>query len=136
MTADPLTFLRAAHACAEKVARALPRGPWEWAHQWEGSRWLTLKGPDGQPVLRSHCDVEGARSWIELHPAFDEFLPDPEAVLRRIEREREAIDECETVLNGWYYDETKELATTTVRLLAEAWGWTEDNEPVDDNMRE
>ena len=52
----------------------------------------------------------------------------PDAVLRRINKERELLDDCENIIAGWHYDETKNLAEDTIRNRAEAWGWTEEEQ--------
>jgi hypothetical protein len=48
---------------------------------------------------------------------------DPERVLRRIGKTREVLDGCESAVEGWHYEETKELARGLIRATAEAWGW-------------
>lgn len=128
MDNDPLAFLRAAHARAEKVATALPRGPWAWTRYSDPNWCHTLEGPDGfsEAVLKSATQSPGA-SWIELHPAFDEFLPDPEAVLRRITGERKLIAALESIDDNADYRLMMGEPVDTDALwiaLAEAWGWT------------
>jgi hypothetical protein len=137
-----VVFLRQAHERAEKVARALPRGPWMWMGHWDpGGNFQALEGPDGIPVLRSRAQT-GNSSKMEWHPAFDGLLPEPEAVLRRVTNERELLAEhaddegsCQRCAGPeWASDDAdgnREWSRSpepwpcrTVLLLAQAWGWT------------
>jgi hypothetical protein len=144
----PVEFLEAAHKRAETVASALPKGPWQWAHHTdpEGG-YHALENRVAAPVLRTRTwmrEPVNHSSRIEMHPAFDAFLPDPETVLQRVAAERKILDEhandggdcriCADEATGdedsegnrdWYRS-AKPSPCTTVRLLAEAWGWTEE----------
>lgn len=119
----------------EMVAGSLPRGPWEWVHHPNPGGHLTLGGPDGWFVMRTGSS-DGSVSWLDRHEAFDEYLPDPDAVLLRIEAEREILAEhmlevrerptfvlnegsmpcCSTCWGSLY-------PCRTVLLLAKSWGW-------------
>lgn len=133
-------FLTAALARAERVARAVPRGPWHWERRSPPESFQSLEGPAGLPVFHSQAKP-GNASWIELHPAFDEFLPEPEAVLRRVAAERQILVK-HGLVNTTGYDAYGAASFDacgicgrngytpgpcgTVLLLAQAWGWTED----------
>lgn len=144
-----LTWLREVMDAAEGVVKALPSGPWRW-EKTENDGYESLLGADGTYVL-STSDAEGYQSWIDKRPGFDGYLQlmQPAAVLRRIAAERKLLDlhttphtvvelavkpvgelfcsecdgpcthkgeaECELCGQG---------TCDTVRLLAEAWGWT------------
>lgn len=133
---DAVAHLIAAHARAERAARALPRGPWMWVHR-SGPQgaFMTLEGPDETPALRTG-HTAARSSWIDRHPAFDTVLPDPEAVLRRVEAERRILAEhaesngdCRTcVTGGWGWPVTSDCTPqrwpcATVLGLAAGWGW-------------
>jgi hypothetical protein len=126
-----------------------------WMARWDSEgNFQALEGPDEVPVIRSSAGA-GTPSWLDRHPAFDEFLPEPEAVLRRVAAARELLADLQAerhlVVEGdcWY---TCPAATVErdggdccdddrrggpcacgrdarverrVRLLAESWGWTE-----------
>lgn len=133
-----VAFLRQAHERAEKVARALPRGPWMWTGRWDlEGNYMALEGPTGVPVIRSRTK-DGAWSRMEWHPAFDEYLPDPSAVLRRVAAERQilaehadASGECRVCAAEGTVGASTFLGNVpwpcrTVLLLAQAWGWEEE----------
>jgi hypothetical protein len=107
-----------------------------------------LENRAGAPVLRSRTKMREQvthASWIELHPAFDAFLPDPDAVLRRIASDRKILEAhpyttrvinpgcglqsagfgCETCHNWDGVPEGRGNCATVV-ALAEGWGWTEE----------
>lgn len=123
-------FLTAALARAERVARAVPRGPWHWERRSPPESFQSLEGPAGLPVFHSQAKP-GNASWIELHPAFDEFLPEPEAVLRRVAAERQVLAEHADDGAGYcgvcaHWAVRLPSPCRTVLLLAQAWGWTEE----------
>jgi hypothetical protein len=97
---DLIAFLRDRLREAERVARALPSGPWVWSrHLGTEGGYHTLENRAGLPVLRSQAKMRGqsdpgldGASWIELHPAFDAFLPDPARVLREVEARRRIVE--------------------------------------------
>jgi hypothetical protein len=98
VTADPLTFLRAAHAEAEKAAEAATPGPWSARTYGPGGRHRVLGGPSVQPGLgsdtRTVCRTDAyPADWPTevVNPTADVrhmALHDPAAVLRRITAER------------------------------------------------
>jgi hypothetical protein len=127
-----VAWLRQAHERAEKVAQALPRGPWMWMGHWDPEgNFQALEGPDEIPVLRSRAQA-GSSSRMEWHPAFDALLPEPEAVLRRVTNERELLGDHEPYrAAGVVRCRQSHLVhdlwpCRTVLLLAKAWGWTEE----------
>ncbi|NUP39171.1 MAG: hypothetical protein HOY76_19695 [Streptomyces sp.] len=102
--------LDAAQRDAEAAARAFP----EW---------------DYDEFVKEIRDVPNAGTVAFI--AVTEYGPhiarhDPAAVLRRIAKDRERLEDCENILAGWHYEETKELAANTIRNIAECWGWTEE----------
>lgn len=116
----PVEYLKAAHGRAEELARAATSGPWRAEeHAEHGFRVGTADGS----------------SWVAWTGAFDDepesSRPDsvfiaansPDKVLARIEAERAVLEACDTVLSGWYYGESKELAHDVVAGLAAGWGW-------------
>ena len=120
----PVEFLEAAHKRAEKFVGLLPDGPWEWrGHNGPEGVYMALENRrDEVPVIRSHA--QAGSSWLAWHPAFDEFLPEPEAVLCRVAAERKILAECKDLLavDGWEFDDAPNLADTTICNLAEGWG--------------
>jgi hypothetical protein len=138
MTDHPaVVFLRQAHERAEKVVRALPRGPWMWVGHWDPEgNFRALEGPDEIPVLRSRAQ-HGNSSTMEWHPAFDGLLPEPEAVARRVAADRELLTEhaerqgecrvcaAEGEAGGTTFLGNVPWPCRTVLLLAKAWGWEE-----------
>lgn len=139
-------FLRQALDQAEQLARALPPGPWRMVEVGDdGGEREDLLGSDGQAVLASG-DVDGYESWIWRHDGFEAYLPliGPDAVLRRVAADRQILAEHQSTRGLGYvgrdYVEMDSVCTScgksgeygvlwpcrTVRLLAEAWGWTED----------
>ncbi|MCQ4040611.1 DUF6221 family protein [Streptantibioticus rubrisoli] len=135
---DPLEFLVAAHGRAEEIARALRDDLW-WPPEAERIEVYT----------DSNILIAGADDTIRCLTA----AADPAAVLRRIAAERELLAlhqpereayiypdvdgpepgvltvACKTCAQGQHYDLRPEVfPCPTVRLLAEAWGWTEQEE--------
>lgn len=129
---DPLSYLHQAHDEAKSLARALPPPPWHWVYYPRPNIYTALESVDGQTVLRSTSST-GAPSHVEMHPAFDRYLPDPDRVLARVIAERKILAghlqvrlitheanwraACGTCLHNW--------PCLTITALAEGWGWEE-----------
>lgn len=82
---------------------------------------------------RAQADAEYSRDQSMYFDCGDQAVADhyqragsPETVLAQVAADRELIDECDTVLTGWYYGETKELAHQVLLLRAKAWGWKDE----------
>ena len=131
MTADPLAYLRAAHAEAEAEAEAA--GGDQWAVQEHESDTVAVYDSRREPVVYD----EGAPTPIQkTHIA----KHSPAAVLRRIAADRKLIAKHAEIdfpynpddgpgdyswtarCDGCYED----APCTTLRLIAEGWGWTEE----------
>lgn len=119
-----LSWLREALAAAEHDAKAATPGPWSV----DDERYAeAIRSADGVDV------VAGGR-WGGEASVFESTADakliaahaSPTAVLRRIAADRERLEDCENILAGWHYEETKTLAEDVIRNLAEAWGWTEE----------
>lgn len=131
MAADPVAYLRNAWQQAAELAGAATPGPWETegddptddevmtVHDGEHGDWVggivafVRSGAWGRP--------EEGRTQANMCLIADHAAPD--TVLRRVEAERAVLEACDTVLSGWYSDETKELAHDVIRGLAAGWGW-------------
>jgi hypothetical protein len=77
--------------------------------------------PHGDPVAVDPWGYmsDGVRAHIARH--------DPAAVLRRIKKDREILDDCDDVLHDFVFGAFRQLALDTICRLAEGWGWTEEN---------
>lgn len=153
---DPLAFLQTAHARAEQAAHAAAPRPWEAHPPTDdGDGWeITARGP-GYNETRWIVGAESGGGVYDEADARHIVLHDPAAVLRRIAAERKMLAEhqpervaslplhetcsdlrcdcsqdvatCGTCAAGHYYDaEPETYPCATVRLLAEAWGWQEE----------
>lgn len=67
-----------------------------------------------------------AQQLARACPPGQSLLPDPADVLARVTAERAVLEDCENVLSGWTYGETRELAHDVIAGLAAGWGWTEE----------
>lgn len=109
-------WLRKAMDAAQQLAEAAAQRAWSPRWEWD-------------PCVREIRDLNNGNTLANLyHPEIGNFVEanDPAAVLRRIDRDRETLEDCENAIIGWTHQETKELAQDTIRNLAEAWGWTEE----------
>lgn len=123
---DAVTFLRNAMDQAEQWATAASDGEGRWLinPRFADHRTIaefTIEGERG-PVV--HIDVQEHDPEAHQAEALLIQANHPAAVLRRIEAERSVLEACDTVLSGWYYGETKELAHDVIAGLARGWGWT------------
>lgn len=123
---DAAAFLRNAHAQAEQWASAASdsEGWWLINPRFADHRTVAefvIEGERG-PVV--HVEVQ--EHDVEAHQAEALLIQanNPAAVLRRIKAERAVLEACDTVLSGWYYGESKELAHDVIAGLARGWGWT------------
>lgn len=139
MTADPLAYLHAAHAAAEKAAEAATPGPW------------APEDPLLSDVVTSallgrvaDCSVGTGYRPQSIPDAAHIAANDPATVLRRIAADRKLIHRHQPVHDrtGWSngeYDTVNPACATcgsedsavpwpcdTIRDLATGWGWTEE----------
>lgn len=131
---DRLAFLRAALDAAQVDAESARDVDYAQCGVWEA------RGPypaasgeaDGVSRLRGNLRAEIGKDDIFLDAQLPwDLIPhmarhDPAAALRRIAADRKLIAECEHLLavDGWEYDDAPTLARTTIRAVAEGWGWT------------
>ncbi len=143
---DPLEFLEAAHRQAEETAQAASPGPW---HVNDESGVQMIYDADGGTVIAGGQWGGEVSAFEPTADARHITLHHPAAVLRRVARERALLSEhqperevyiypdvdqpepgvltraCKTCAQGQHYDLRPEVyPCPTVRLLAEAWGWT------------
>lgn len=139
-TDQMVTWLRAAMDTAERDARDSGEEPWRAVD--------TPTGPEVHVGTSNDVDGKWRRDGLGVDAAYGCDDPNddcadarhgyrsearliathasPAAVLRRIAKGRGLLEDCENIIGGWHYDETKNLAEDTIRNLAEAWGWTEE----------
>jgi hypothetical protein len=116
VSSDPLAFLHATLAAAQ--ARAEAAAARAWSGDWEYD--------DMVGEIRD-CNNAGTLAILFL-PEIGRYIEDtdPASVLRRIAADRKILVACEEVLavEGWEYDDAPTLEQSTIRSMAEGWGWT------------
>lgn len=149
VTTDPLVFLRATLDAAEEAANKAaalcgchpPAPSWAFGDESTDGRILVVGDPHPGTRRRLHRRWNG--SYGDMFAANHIVLHDPAAVLRRIAADRKKIAE-HPVVTGWdgSSHNGRVCATcaqdahdgglsgdpypcTTLRLVAEGWGWTE-----------
>jgi len=106
--------LDAAGQLAEAAARETTSADWEYQ---DHDNRLVATSPPRFTV----ADVD----FFDSAPGRFMADNDPAAVLRRIDRDRKTLDECVAAFD-WDNWGAASLAETTIRNLAEGWGWTEE----------
>jgi hypothetical protein len=137
-SADPIEFVRAAHTRAEEIALATTpvpvSGAWRASqdkHDPDDAPLALVQGQDedddpervsyssGLPIIAHAAKWQDEAEANLRHMA----LHDPRSVLQRIAGERKTLAECEAAFD-WDNWGAASLAKSTIRNLAEAWGWT------------
>lgn len=141
MSEHPAMWLREAHACAEKLARAATQDPWT-VHPYD---WTT--GFDASIGHNFEADVVGGGheggGVVDMADAEFIVANSPGTVLRRVAAERQILAGHQVTQGLGYvgcdYTEMDAVCTgcgtadeygtpwpcRTVLLLAAGWGWTE-----------
>lgn len=119
---DPVEYLKEAHRRAERLAQSATRGPWFVDSTTYAER---IYGADNTDVVAGGRWGGEASVFESTEDALHIAANSPDKVLARIKAERAVLEDCENVLSGWTYGETRELAHDVIAGLAAGWGWTE-----------
>ncbi|MFI8535354.1 DUF6221 family protein [Streptomyces aquilus] len=112
---DMLVWLRAAMDTAEQLAQAAAERAWSPHWEWDH-------------CVREIRDLNNANELANIwHREVGNFVEanDPAAVLRRIAADRKLLAECVAAFDWDNWGATS-LAESTIRHVAEGYGWTEE----------
>ncbi|MFJ8345043.1 DUF6221 family protein [Streptomyces sp. NPDC094153] len=125
-------WLREAMDAAEQAARKAselcgchPPAP-AWAFGDEATDGRIVVVDDPHPGVKRKIGRRWNGSYEGLFMAEHIVRHDPEAVLRRIAADRKTLDDCDDVLHDFTPSAMQQLARSTIRNLAEGYGWTEE----------
>lgn len=114
-----ITWLRAQLDDDERVARKCAPGPW------------VTQGEVRETYVVSSAGIAVATGWLRDAEHIARW--DPKRVLAEIEAKRGILDELDSMITGWTYEETKDFGRDILKTLALPYagrdGWREEWRP-------